>query len=137
MDVQFIVTNTLIVKDVSRSVAFYRDVLGATVLWEGEPTLLRLANVWITINVGGGGTDDKPEVVAGPPADPNLLSFFLNLRVTDIKRCYELWSSRGATFITEPKAHAHEIRCYMRDPDGYLIEVGQTTITPGPLDLYK
>jgi hypothetical protein len=28
------------------------------------------------------------------------------------------------------------LRCYMRDPDGYLIEVGQTTMTPGPLDLY-
>ncbi len=137
METRFIVTNTLIVKDVSRSVAFYRDVLGATVLWEGGPSLLRLANVWITINVGGGGTDDKPEVIAAPPADPNLLSFFLNLRVADIKRCYELWSSRGATFITEPKVHANEIRCYMRDPDGYLIEVGQTTITPEPLDLYK
>ena len=23
-----------------------------------------------------------------------------------------------------------------RDPDGYLIEVGQTTTTAGPLDLY-
>jgi hypothetical protein len=25
----------------------------------------------------------------------------------------------------------------MRDPDGYLIEVGQTTMTAGPLDLYR
>ena len=81
-------------------------------------------------------TDDKPEVIAGPALDPNLLSCFLNLRVTDIRRYYELWSSRGAKFITEPKVHATEIRCYMRDPDGYLIEVGQTTITAGPLDLY-
>jgi len=24
----------------------------------------------------------------------------------------------------------------MRDPDGYLIEVGQTTMSAGPLDLY-
>ena len=32
------------------------------------------------------------------------LSIFLNLRVTDIMRYYELWSSRGAKFITEPKA---------------------------------
>ena len=37
--------------------------------------------------------------------------------------------------ITEPKVHKTEIRCYMRDPDGYLIEVGQTTDMPGPLDL--
>jgi lactoylglutathione lyase len=133
---KFVVTNTLIVGDIRRSVAFYLDVLGATVLREGEPTFLRLGNIWLTINGGGGPTDDKPEVVASPPHDRNVLSSFLNFRVTDIKRYYELWSSRGAKFITEPKVHATELRCYMRDPDGYLIEVGQTTMTPGPLDLY-
>ena len=135
-ELKFVVTNTLIVADIKRSVAFYRDVLGATVLREGEPTFLRLANIWLIINGGGGGTDDKPDVIASPPRDPNLLSIFINLRVTDIHIFYDLWSSRGAEFITEPKVHATEMRCYMRDPDGYLIEVGQTTSTPGPLDLY-
>ena len=101
---KFVVTNTLIVRDVRRSVAFYRDVLGATMLREGEPTFLRLGNIWLTINVGGGPTDDKPEVLASPPRDPNILSIFLNLRVTDIRRYYDLWSSRGAKFITEPKS---------------------------------
>ena len=135
-ELKFVVTNTLIVRDIQRSVAFYRDVLGATVLREGKPTFLRLGNVWLIINGGGGPTDDKPEVVASPPRDPIVLSIFLNLRVTDIRRYYDLWSSRGAKFITEPKVHATELRCYMRDPDGYLVEVGQTTITAGPLDLY-
>ena len=102
-DPEFIATETLIVADITRSVAFYRDVLGATVLREGEPTLLRLKNIWVTINKGGGPTDDKPEVIASPPKDLNTLSSFLNLRVVDIERCYELWRSRGARFITEPK----------------------------------
>jgi lactoylglutathione lyase len=133
---KFVVTNTLIVRDIKRSVEFYRDVLGATVLREGEPTFLRFGNVWLTINKGGGPTDDKPEVVASPPHDPNVASMFLNLRVTDIRRYYHLWITRGAKFITEPKIHATELRCYMRDPDGYLIEVGQTTMTASPLDLY-
>jgi catechol 2,3-dioxygenase-like lactoylglutathione lyase family enzyme len=133
---KFVVTNTLIAQDIQRSVAFYRDVLGATVLQEGEPTFLRFGNIWLIINIGGGPTDDKPEVLAAPPSDPNILSIFLNLRVTDIRRYYDLWSSRGAKFITEPKVHARELRCYMRDPDGYLIEVGQTTMTAAPLDLY-
>src|SRR5580658_548313 len=135
-ELKFVVTNTLFVRDIRRSVAFYRDVLGATVLREGEPTFLRLDNIWLTINGGGGGTDDKPEVVASPPRDPNVLSIFLNLRVTDIKRYFDLWFSRGERFITEPKVHATELRCYMRDPDGYLIEVGQTTMTADPLALY-
>ena len=135
-DLKFVVTNTIIVRDIERSVAFYRDVLGATVLRDGEPTFLRLGNIWLTINGGGGGTDDKPDVIASPPRDPNVISNFINLRVADIKRCHEVWSSRGARFITQPKVHATEMRCYMRDPDGYLIEVGQTTMTAGPLDLY-
>jgi lactoylglutathione lyase len=135
-ELKFVVTNTLIVRDIRQSVAFYRDVLGATVLREGEPTFLRLGDFWLTINGGGGPTDDKPKVVAAPPRDPNVLSIFLNLRVNDIKRYYDLWSSRGAKFITEPKVHTTELRCYMRDPDGYLIEVGQTTMTAAPLDLY-
>ena len=133
---RFLVTNTLIVGNIQRSVAFYRDVLGATVLREGEPTFLRLGNIWLIINGGGGPTDDKPEVIASPPRDPDVLSILMNLRVTDIRRYYDLWSSRGAKFITDPKVHATELRCYMRDPDGYLIEVGQTTMTAGSLDLY-
>jgi lactoylglutathione lyase len=134
---EFVVTATLIVADVGRSVAFYRDVLGADVLRTGEPTFLRLGNLGLTINVGGGPTDDKPDVIATPPKQQNDLSLFLNLRVTDIQRFYERWRSRGATFITAPKTHASELRCYMRDPDGYLIEVGQTTITAEPLELYN
>jgi hypothetical protein len=40
---------------------------------------------------------------------------------------YELWKSRGAEFITEPIPKYGEIGCYIRDPDGYIIEVGQST----------
>lgn len=56
-DLKFVVTNTLIVKNIRSSVAFYRDVLGATVLPDGEPTFLRLGNIWLTIN--GGGADRR------------------------------------------------------------------------------
>lgn len=126
----FVLTHFIVSADVPRSAAFYRDVLGGEVLMEGEPTILQVANSWVIINVGGGPTDDKPEVVLDVPDDPNRVSAFLNLRVADIQSCYEEWSSKGAEFLTEPKQHATEIRCYMRDPDGHLIEVGQTTATP-------
>jgi hypothetical protein len=39
---------------------------------------------------------------------------------------YREWKERGADFVTEPKDHGMEIRCYTRDPDGHLIEVGQS-----------
>ena len=132
----FVITHFLVVSDQDRSREFYRSVFGATVVLERDPVIMKLANIWLILNVGGGPTDDKPEVIASPPRDPNVLSIFLNLRVTDIRRYYDLWSSRGAKFITEPKAHATELRCYMRDPDGYFIEVGQTTMTTDPLALY-
>ncbi|HTV73044.1 MAG TPA: VOC family protein, partial [Candidatus Acidoferrales bacterium] len=132
----FIVTVTLIVTDIARSVAFYRDVLDAAVLREGEPTFLRLGNIWLTINRGGAPTDDKPTVVASPPQQPDVLSSFINVRVKDMATCYQLWRSRGARFLTEPKVHATEIRCYIRDPDDYLIEVGQTTFTAAPFEAY-
>jgi catechol 2,3-dioxygenase-like lactoylglutathione lyase family enzyme len=75
--------------------------------------------------VGGGPTADKPEVVLESPQDPNRVDAFLNIRVADIQACYEEWSSKGAEFLTPPKQRETEIRCYMRDPDGHLIEVGQ------------
>jgi hypothetical protein len=50
--------------------------------------------------------------------------------VADIQKVYDEWKSRGAEFLTPPKQHQTEIRCYMRDPDGYLIEVGQATAMP-------
>jgi lactoylglutathione lyase len=122
----FVVTTLLIVEDVARARKFYERVFDAKVIDEDDPAVLRLANTWLLINTGGGPTDDKPTILAAPPGDPNRLSIAMNLRVADIQECYELWRSRGAHFLTEPKVHEDEIRCYIRDPDGYLIEVGQS-----------
>ena len=88
---------------------------------------VELANTFIIINVGGGPTDDKPTVTLETPPDPDRTSSFLNIRVKDIAAVYAEWSARGAQFLTPPKQHEFEIRCYIRDPDGHLIEVGQTT----------
>jgi catechol 2,3-dioxygenase-like lactoylglutathione lyase family enzyme len=94
--------------------------------------ILKLANSWLILNVGGGPTDDKPAVTLTPPADPSRASAFLNIRVADIAAAYTEWSAKGAEFLTEPKDHGREIRAYIRDPDGHLIEVGQATARPGP-----
>jgi catechol 2,3-dioxygenase-like lactoylglutathione lyase family enzyme len=123
----FVLTHFITSRDVERATAFYRDVLGGEVVTKGEPTAVKLANGWIIINVGGGPTDDKPDVVLEPPHDPHKTSSFLNIRVANIQKAYEEWKRKGAEFLTPPKQHAREIRCYMRDPDGYLIEVGQAT----------
>ncbi len=123
----FVLTHFLVVSDQDRSRDFYRSVFGATVVLERDPVIMKLANSWLILNVGGGPTDDKPTVTLTTPADPDQASAFLNIRVADIAAAYAQWSSRGAQFLTEPKDHGREIRAYIRDPDGHLIEVGQTT----------
>ena len=118
-------THLLIVDDQDRTRAFYEHVLGATVVRGRDPVILQFHNSWIVANVGGAPPDDKPEVTLVPPLQPNLASYALNVRVADVHAAYERWRSRGAHFLTPPVQHDGEIRCYLRDPDGHLIEVGQ------------
>jgi catechol 2,3-dioxygenase-like lactoylglutathione lyase family enzyme len=124
-----LLTHFIVSDDVERSRRFYTNVLGGEVVREGEPTIVALANGWIIINVGGGPTEDKPTVSLGTPSDPDRVSSFLNIRVADIEAIYAEWSARGAQFLTPPIDRGREIRCYVRDPDRHLIEVGQATGT--------
>ncbi len=120
----------LTVSDIDRSVRYYEKVFDARILSRGDssgaPGYIQIANTWILLNVGGGPTVDKPSVILSVP-DPNHINSFLNIRVADIQACHKLWKSRGAEFITEPIPKYGEIRCYIRDPDGYIIEIGQST----------
>jgi catechol 2,3-dioxygenase-like lactoylglutathione lyase family enzyme len=120
-------THFIVSDDVERSRRFYTDVLGGETVREGEPSIVALANGWVIINVGGGPTDDKSTVTLEAPQDPDRVSSFLNIRVADIEAVYADWSARGAEFLTPPMDRGGEIRCYVRDPDGHLIEVGQAT----------
>ena len=99
----FIVTHFFTVADVNRSAEFYVRILGGSVVRSGEPTIIQLANSWLIVNVGGGPTDDKPTVTLRPPQNPHEVSSFLNIRVADIRACYEEWRAKGAEFLTEPK----------------------------------
>ena len=123
----FVLTHFIVSNDLERSRQFYTEVLGGELVLESGPVIVQLANGWVIINTGGGPTDDKPTVTLEPPRDLDLTSSFLNIRVADIAAIYAEWTARGAQFLTEPKDHEHEIRCYLRDPDGHLIEVGQAT----------
>ena len=122
------IAHFLTVTDIDRSLNYYEKIFGARILSRGDgnaPGYLQLANIWMILNVGGGPTPDKPTVALSVP-DPNHINSFMNFRVADIQACYDLWRSRGAEFITEPKDKYGETRCYIRDPDGYIIEVGQS-----------
>ena len=126
-----VLTHFIVTADVGRSRHFYADILGGEVVLDGEPTIVALGNSWVILNVGGPPTDDKPTVTLEPPRDPDRVSSFLNIRVADINAVYEQWRGRGAEFLTPPTDRGAELRCYLRAPDGHLIEVGQTTMIPG------
>ena len=121
----FVITHFLVVSDQDRSRDFYQRILDGIVLVERDPVIMKIANSWLILNVGGGPTADKPTVTLTPP-DPNSTSAFMNVRVADIQKIYTEWTAKGAEFLTPPVDFGREIRAYVRDPDGHLIEVGQS-----------
>jgi len=126
-----LLTYLVVSKDVARSRRFYSEVLGDKAVLETDDfAIVAIANGWVTITSPGAPTPDKPTVTLEPPSDLDRVSGFLNLRVADIHAAHDQWQARGATFLTPPIDRGGEIRCYMRDPDGHLIEVGQVVTRP-------
>src|SRR5437764_5531931 len=110
----FLATLFITVRSVARSRAFYSEVLGGRVVLEENPCMVKLANSWLIMNPGGPPTPDKPDISVVDYEAGNTVSIFMNLRVADIQSCYELWSSRGAEFVTPPIDRVAATRCYMR-----------------------
>jgi lactoylglutathione lyase len=122
----FVITHFLVVSDQDRSRDFYQSLFDGQIVMERDPVIMKVANTWLILNSGGGPTDDKPTVTLTTPPDSNQTSAFLNVRVADIHQISADWTAKGVQFLTEPKDHGREIRAYVRDPDGHLIEVGQS-----------
>ena len=122
------VTHILVVSDPARSRDFWVGVLGAELYREygGTSVVLRFAGTWLLLVSGGGPTAGKPAVVFRPPADANRVSHAMTLRVADCRAAYAALRSRGAAFLTAPHDWGTEIRCFLRDPDGHLVEISQS-----------
>ena len=121
-------THILVVGDMDRARAFYRDILGATVFREygGTSIVLEFLGAWLLLVTGGGPTEDKPGVSFAPPHDPARLSHAMTIRVPDCRGAYETLRARGAEFLTPPVDHGVEVRGFFRDPDGHLFEISES-----------
>jgi catechol 2,3-dioxygenase-like lactoylglutathione lyase family enzyme len=117
----------LVVGDQQRSRDWYRDVLGARVTRQRDPVVIELAGATVILNDGGPPTPDRPGVTLAVPDDPSRTSAFLNLRVGDIAAVHHRTTAAGARWLTPPADRGPEVRGYLRDPDGHLIEIGQAT----------
>lgn len=122
-------THILVVGDVGRSVAWYRDVLGAELFREygGSSAVFSFTGTWLLLVTGGEPTEDKPTVSMAAPTNPDQVSHSFTIRVKDCQASYETLRDRGAEFLTPPHDWGAEIRCFFRDPDGHLFEISQAT----------
>ena len=120
-------THILVVSDLPRAQNFYKNVLGAEIYREygGTSCVLQFQGAWLLLVTGGGPTEDKPDVTFSPPADSNMVSHAMTIRVGDCSAAYEILRSRGAEFLTSPLDRGAEVRCFFRDPDGHLLEISE------------
>ena len=126
-------TQILVVADLERSVAFYRDVLGAELVraYGGTSAVFRFAEAWLLVVTGGPPTADKPTVTFAAPDDPDRVAHAMTIRVPDCRAAWATLRGRGATFLTEPVESDWEIRAFFRDPDGHLIEISEAKAAAG------
>jgi len=68
-------------------------------------------------------------VTFAAPADPDQVRHAITIRVADCHASYRALLARGAAFLTPPHDWGAEIRCFLRDPDGHLLELNQ--VAPG------
>lgn len=125
-------TRLLVVGDLPRSVAWYRDVLGAEVVGEygGTSAVLRFVGSWLLLVTGGDPTADKPTVTMAAPDDPDRASAELIVAVPDCRAAHAELVERGAVFLAEPVEYAWEVRAFLRDPDGHLFEISERRAAP-------
>lgn len=120
-------TRLLVVTDLARSVAWYRDVLGADLVGEygGTSAVFRVVGSWLLVVTGGEPTADKPTVTMAAPVDPDVASAELIVAVPDCRAAHAELVARGARFLSDPVEYPWEIRAFFRDPDGHLFEISQ------------
>src|SRR5213078_1601468 len=119
----------LVVGDLSRSLAFYENVLGAARVVASESyAKLSLGGGELHLTTRSEPTPDKPGVTLAPP-DPQstMVHGEVVLHVRDCRAMYARLAARGAAFLAPPTVPpwGHEVRAFLRDPDGHLLELSQ------------
>lgn len=137
----------LTVRDLERSIVFYRDVLGMTLhrrrpQVDNEYVALQTGFPGVVLNVASFKVSSESrqslELVqymngAGPQAEMATNrpgSSHLCLTVNDLHACYASLKAQGVTFKSEPVVitsgpNAGGLVVYFYDPDGYTLELFQ------------
>jgi uncharacterized glyoxalase superfamily protein PhnB len=120
-------TPNLIVADVSRSIAFYRDVLGFTLeqtVPDAEPfvfAIVKSGGVQIYLNASGPAVEEYPTLKGRPIG--GTLTLFIN--VEDARASYEALKDHVQVVLPlETKWYGLTEFAFL-DPDGYVITFAQ------------
>ena len=124
-------TTILVVADIQKSKTFYVESLGAEINREygGTSLVIKFLDSWILLVLGGGPTEDKPDVYYEPPINKKMVSHSFTIRVSDCHKAYEALRHKGVSFITPPITTGAETRCFFHDPDGHLFEISEYNLT--------
>ena len=117
------VTPNLVVRDMSKSLAFYRDLLGFTITMnvpEAEPfvfTGLERDGVPVFLNDVKATLDDHPDMANVPPGGTATLFF----DITGVDELHDQIKSKTA-IVMPLKTQFYGMREFsVKDPDGHLI----------------
>lgn len=140
------------VADIERSIAFYRDLLGMVLVarQEGQRPYLATITGFADVYLKTAFLKVSPEAdhvlelleYTSHPAPPTPRETnrpgngHLCFRVADITAMYERLAAHGVRFISPPTlitsgVNAGALGCYLRDPDGFTIELFQAPAAPG------
>jgi predicted enzyme related to lactoylglutathione lyase len=109
-------TIVLIVKDMDRSLAFYRDVVGLKVEMQSP--------YWSSLSAGNISLGLHPESNHTKVATDSGCTF--GFEVTDIQDTVKNLKAQGVTMQSEPKHESFGWLATFADPDGYAVQLAQT-----------
>jgi catechol 2,3-dioxygenase-like lactoylglutathione lyase family enzyme len=134
------------VADIERSITFYRDILGLTLVsrQEGQRPYLAvitglpgvyLKTAYLKVTPAADHVLELLEYTSHPaPPTPRETNrpgnAHLCFRVADIGAAYHTLRAQGVTFIAPPEritsgVNEGAVGCYLRDPDGFTLELFQ------------
>ncbi len=139
------------VSDIERSIEFYRDMLGMTLYRRQQGTAEYLATITgfpgVRLEVALLKTPDGSGMLEllqyashpAPPTDRDTNrpgNGHLCFKVSNIQEACEELRQRGVRLISEPAEitagiHKGAYGVYLRDPDGFTVELYQPPATPG------
>jgi len=130
IDCKLLVSRFTVVRDYAKSRDFYLSLGGEAVVDVESMKFgcFSFANTWVGLCGAGGPTDDKPGISLAPcEPDEKKFASWLVVRTPDVTKKHAELKAKGVEFLTDPikLSNGVEERCYMKDPNGNIVELGQ------------